>query len=142
MADERRGLSKMAPAFEKRQQHNTKAGREDHPGHAGESHTIEDHGDGTFTSHMKDGTSTDHPDHLHLLAHIGHHVTGGDAHHVTHHDGMEAHSHIVHESGEHEDGGNDPHGSLDKMMGGEMSEGEPEPDGDEEPEPSYGGMGA
>jgi hypothetical protein len=70
---------------------------------AGEqTHTVTDHGDGTFHSKMHDGTETDHPDHLHMLAHVGHHIAGGK-HHVAHHDGMGIRSHGVSDTGEHSD---------------------------------------
>jgi hypothetical protein len=65
------------------------------------THTISEHADGHLTSHMHDGTETEHPDHLHMLAHIGHHVSGGDKHHIAHHDGMSAHTHAIDESGQH-----------------------------------------
>lgn len=140
---ERRGLSKMAPAYEKRDKPEDKSSDSQADGHSdGQSHTIEDHGDGTFKSRMADGTETDHPDHLHMLAHIGHHVTGGDKHHVAHHDGMSIHSHGVHESGEHE--GPNEHGSgeeagqhLAQFMGGE---GQEQPQEQQEEAPAYGGM--
>ena len=146
MAEEmkRRGLSMMAPKAPMGKKPETPAvGGEEHGGgeEGGETktHTITEHPDGHFQSQMHGGEAMEHPDHMHLMAHIGHQVTGGDAHHVTHHDGMEAHSHMVHEGGEHEDGGNDPHASLDKMMGGH-GEGEPQEAEQSEPEPSYGGM--
>lgn len=65
------------------------------------THEIHEHPDGHLTSRMHDGTETDHPDHLHMLAHMGHHITGGDAHHVMHHDGVSVHSHSIQENGEH-----------------------------------------
>lgn len=67
------------------------------------THTITEHGDGSFTSHMHGGAEEKHPDHLHMMAHVGHHVTGGDKHMIHHHDGMAMHSHGIHESGEHQD---------------------------------------
>lgn len=103
------------------------------------THTITEHGDGSMTSKMHDGAEEHHPDHLHMLAHLGHQVTGGDKHHIAHHDGMAVHAHGIHESGEHMEG---PHGSaeeagqhLTQMMG----------DGDEqqqeEPQHMMGGYG-
>lgn len=141
MAEEmkRRGLSMMAPkAPDVKKPMAPKVDGEHGDEGDVKTHSITEHPDGHFESEM-DGEHTEHPDHMHLMAHIGHHVTGGDAHHVVHHDGMEAHSHMVHEGGEHEDGGNDPHASLDKMMGGH-GEGEPQEAEQSEPEPSYGGM--
>jgi len=78
-------------------------GMENDRGEDAQTHQIHDHGDGSFTTVNHKGEETEHPDHLHMLAHIGHEVTGGDKHHVTHHDGMEMHSHSIHESGEHEE---------------------------------------
>lgn len=96
--------------------------------------TITHHADGTHTSQMEGGEAMEHPDHMHLMAHIGHHLTDGDAHHVMHHDGMEEHHHSVEESGEHHDG--ELHGD------GQEAQHEGEPMGDEhEMAPQYGGMG-
>ena len=69
--------------------------------HAGntESTTIEHHPDG---SHTMDGET--HPSHLHLMAALGHKLTG-DKHHVAHHDGMAIHTHGISEMGEHQEGG-------------------------------------
>ncbi len=110
------------------------------------THTIEEHPDGHFETHMHDGTHEEHPDHLHMLAHIGHHVTGGDKHHVMHHDGMSATSHMIHENGEHEDHGEhntaeEAKDSLDKFFGEEAEEPQHEHGpGQEEEMPAYGGM--
>ena len=80
-------------------------GRRESAGEADEggekTHTITEHGDGTLSSRMHDGTKTEHPDHLHMLAHVGHHVSGGEAHHVMHHDGVSVSSHGIQENGEH-----------------------------------------
>ncbi len=102
--------------------------------------TITHHADGTHSSQMHGGEPMEHPDHKHLMAHIGHHLTGGDAHHVVHDDGMEAHSHFVNEAGEHEDSGNsaeEAKQSLDKFFGEEAQEPE-----HQEEMPMHGGMGA
>jgi hypothetical protein len=109
--------------------------------------TITHHADGTHTSQMHGAEPEEHPDHLHLMAHIGHSLSGGDAHHVMHHDGMEAHSHMVNEGGEHEDGGShntadEAKQSLDKFFGEEAEEPEHEHEDDEEEMPVHGGMGA
>ena len=111
------------------------------------THTIEEKPDGTFESHMNDGTAAEHPDHLHLLAHLGHQLTGGDKHHVMSHDGMTATSHMIHEDGQHE--GPEEHNSaeeakqaLDKFFGEEAAEPAHQEGGEEEAEPAYGGMGA
>jgi hypothetical protein len=92
--------------------------------------TITHHADGTHTSQMHGGEEMKHPDHLHLMAHIGHHLTHGDAHHVMHHDGMEEHHHSVEESGEHHDG--ELHGDGEAMQEQPMEE--------HEMAPTYGGM--
>jgi hypothetical protein len=106
-------------------------------------HQITEHGDGSYTSHM-DGKEEKHPDHLHMLAHIGHHVTGGDKHHIAHHDGMGMHTHGIHEDGQHEE--TQEHGSADeageglKQFMGEGEEQEPQgSEGSEESSP-LGGM--
>lgn len=97
-------------------------------GEAGEKiHEVHEHGDGTFHTEHPDGTREEHPDHLHMLAHVGHHVTGGDKHHVVHHDGISAHSHSINEEGEHDDHGEsnsaeDAKGALDKFLGEEAEE--------------------
>jgi hypothetical protein len=98
-------------------------------------HTITEKGDGSMHSRMHDGTETDHPDHLHMLAHIGHHVSGGDKHHVAHHDGMSMHSHGIHEDGQHEETHDhenieDLKGNLGKFFDEEEHEGEHEPEQD------------
>ena len=116
----------------------------EHNGEEGTS-TITHHADGTHTSQMHGGETMEHPDHLHLMAHIGHHLTGGEAHHVMHHDGMEAHSHMVHEGGEHEDGGHhntaeDAKQSLDKFFGEEAKEPAHEHEDENDMAPAYGGM--
>ncbi len=117
-------------------------GEQGHDGGGEEGHsTITHHADGTHTSEMHGGEAMQHPDHKHLMAHIGHHLTGGDAHHVVHHDGMEAHSHMVGEDGQHTDHEGDPHESLDAMMGGGgMGEKDMAEDGQMEEHPMYGGM--
>lgn len=148
----RRGLSKMAPAFEKRQKEDAKDLKKEQPGlgteHGGEeekTHTITEHGDGSFTSKMHDGAEEKHPDHMHMLAHMGHHLTGGDKHHIAHHDGMSVTTHGIHESGEHD--GPHEHNSAEEAkeaMGNFLDEEAKEPahqhGGEEEMEPSYGGM--
>jgi hypothetical protein len=102
----------------------------EHNGEEGTS-TITHHADGTHTSQMHGGEPMEHPDHLHLMAHIGHHLTGGDAHHVMHHDGMEEHHHSVEESGEHHEG--ELHGDGQEMQHEQPME-------EHEMAPTYGGM--
>lgn len=109
------------------------------------THTIEQHPDGHLVSHMEGGASTEHPDHLHMMAHIGHHITGGDKHHVMHHDGMSAHSHSIDEAGQH-DGPNEHNSadeakqSLDKFFGEEAQEPEHQGGEEHETEQTMGGM--
>lgn len=108
-------------------------------------HTVHEHGDGTFHTEHADGSREEHPDHLHMMAHLGHHVTGGDKHHVVHHDGMVSHSHSIDEQGQHEDHGEhnsaeEAKGALDKFLGEEAQEPQHQ-DGSEESEgPVMGGM--
>ena len=108
------------------------------------THTITEHADGSMTSKMHDGAEEQHPDHLHMLAHVGHHITGGDKHHVAHHDGMAIHTHGIHEDGNHEE--TQQHGSADEagqsltsMMGGDDEAPQQEAEGQSEPAP-MGGM--
>ena len=113
----------------------------DGAGDAESSTTITHHADG---SHSIDGEH--HPTHLHMLAALGHKVTGGDKHHIAHHDGMAIHTHGIHESGEH--AGPMSHNSAEEAkeaLGQFMDEEAQEPahqhGGQEEAEPmgSYGG---
>lgn len=144
MADQKgmKGLGKMGSGFESK----PKPGGEEHQsgGEGGDSSktVIEHHPDG---SHSVDGEH--HPDHLHAGAAVLHKMSGGDKHHIVHHDGMSAHSHSIHEDGTHEDHGehNSPeeaHGALDKFMGDEQGppEAQHEDMGQEQHEPAYGAM--
>lgn len=110
-------------------------------------HEVHEHPDGHMETHMHDGTSTEHPDHLHMLAHLGHHITGGDKHHVVHHDGMSAKSHSIHEDGQHEEHGEhnsaeEARQALDTFLGEEAQESAHQHGGGEEEEegPVMGGM--
>lgn len=71
-------------------------------GGAEKTHTITEHADGSMQSKMHDGTETEHPDHLHMMAHMGHSIAGGK-HHIAHHDGMGMRTHGVGEDGQHEE---------------------------------------
>jgi hypothetical protein len=144
MAEEmRKGLGKMGGKMPDERKGSTKP--MEHGKMGGESQpdekttTITHHADGTH-SMEHDGEHSDHPHHMHLMAHLGHKLTGGDAHHVVHHDGMEAHSHMVGEDGEHQDHEGDPHQSLDAMMGGGMQDEGVEGDQQMMEHPTYGGM--
>ena len=108
--------------------------------------TVMHHGDGSHTVRTHDGQEEHHPDHLHAMAHLGHHMSGGDKHHIVHHDGMMTHSHSIHEDGHHEDHGEhnsaeEAKGALDKFLGEEAQEGEHQhEDGEQEHEPAYGAL--
>lgn len=132
------GLGKMRkgerPAYEPKPKEGAMSQADGHHEGGESTTTITHHADG---SHSVDGEH--HPDHLHMLAHLGHKVTGGDKHHIVHHDGMAAHSHSIGEDGQHEDHGEeDAHGALSKFMGEEQQE--PQQQGEQESEPEYGGM--
>ena len=101
--------------------------------HAGNTTTIEHHPDG---SHTMDGET--HPSHLHVMAALGHKLTG-DKHHVAHHDGMAVHSHGVTEMGEHQEG---THGSAEEA-GQHLTQfmGDGDEQQQEEPQHAMGGYG-
>lgn len=120
------GEKKLAPdtGKEPKQEGGSQDGGEEH------QTTITHHADGTHSMSHSDGSEeSHHPHHLHMLAHLGHHLTGGDEHHVTHHDGMEAHEHHIDEMGQHSDG--PPQ---------QAAMGQPAPQ-EPQPAPAYGGMG-
>lgn len=109
-------------------------------------HTLTEHSDGSLTSKMHGGAEEQHPDHMHALTHMAHAMTGGDKHHMAHHDGMSVHSHGIHEDGNHQE--TQQHASseeagegLNQFMGGaEEREGGGQ-QGEQEPEPApMGGM--
>jgi len=139
MAEMRKGLGgmgKMGSEFPKGEIKGTPEAKKpaehmEDPAGEEKTSTITHHADGTHASQMHGAEPMEHPDHLHLMAHVGHHLTGGDAHHVMHHDGMEEHHHSVEESGEHHDG--ELHGD------GEEAQHEA-PMEEHEMAPTYGGM--
>jgi hypothetical protein len=104
--------------------------------------TVHHQPDGSFHVEHHDGEQSDHPDHMHMLTHMAHKITGGDKHQMVHHDGMQMHSHGIHESGEH-DGTHDHENldelksSMDQFLGEEGQEGGQPAEG---MEPAYGGM--
>ena len=106
-------------------------------GEKGDSETTITHNsDG---SHTMDGET--HPSHMHLMAALGHKLTG-DKHHIAHHDGMQIHTHGIHESGEHEEGGS--HNSAEEAgdaMKTFMDEEAQEPAHQHEEKPMMGGYG-
>jgi hypothetical protein len=141
-----RGLGKMGNEFEGKPDPAKKMGGEMH-GEGGSVHSVHDHGDGSFHTEHPDGSKEDHADHKSALASVGHKITGGDKHHIVHHDGMSASSHSIHEDGQHEDHGEhntaeEAKGALDKFMGEEAQEPMHQHDemGEQEHEPAYGAM--
>ena len=109
-------------------------------GNTGEmkTHMITEHPDGHFESQMHGGEMMEHPDHMHMMAHMGHHLTGGDAHKVVHHDGMEMHSHMMGEDGMHKDmEGDHP---MESMMGGGGMDEEKPMEGGMQGHEMYGGV--
>lgn len=147
MADQKglKGFGKMGSSYESKPNPKKKDGQDGgmggEPASEGESQTtIAHHADG---SHTVDGQH--HPDHLHAGAHLLHKMSGGDKHHIVHHDGMTAHSHSIHEDGQHEDHGEhnsaeEAKGALDKFLGEEAQEPEHQQDMQPEHESAYGGM--
>lgn len=134
------GRGKLAPKAP--EQKGPKAPKVEKPEPSGEQHGEES----TTITHNADGTHTmdgeTHPDHLHMLAALGHKVTGGDKHHIAHHDGMAIHTHGIHESGEHAPGGS--HNSAEEAkeaMGKFMDEEAQEPAHQHEEEPAMGAYG-
>ncbi|HTY25582.1 MAG TPA: hypothetical protein VMC85_20805 [Desulfomonilaceae bacterium] len=143
MADEQKGLkgfSKMGSKYESKPAPKKEEAPQGGDETGVKTHTVEEHPDGHFESHMHDGTHSEHPDHMHLLTHMGHHLSGGDKHHMVHHDGMSARSHSIHEDGQHEEHGEhnsaeDAKMALDKFLGEEASE----PAHQQQPEPEHEG---
>jgi hypothetical protein len=143
------GLSKMRgkgerPAYTPKPMEGKKADSMQGGDAQGGEHKIVDHGDGTFHTESG-GAKEEHPTHLAALAHIGHKITGGDKHHIVHHDGMAAHSHSIHEDGQHEDHGegnsaDDAKMALDKFLGEEAQEPEHQQGEEESEGPVMGGM--
>lgn len=112
----------------------------------GEKGAIElhDHGDGTAHT-VIEGKQEEHPDHMHAVAHIAHHLAPESSHFHAKHDGFSSHSHGVHESGEHSEtkeheSPEEMHSAMDEAMGG-GGEGGGEQQGEgEQQEPSLGGF--
>jgi hypothetical protein len=130
--DELRKPAMKAPGVK---QPNEKGGAQE------ETHTITKNADGSVST----GDGEHHPDHLHALAHVAHKMTGGDKHHITHHDGMSLHSHGIHEDGQHEE--TQEHGSAEeageglKQFMGADEQAEQGQGQEQEPEPApLGGM--
>lgn len=138
-----KGFGKMGDDFESKPKPMSQADGEAEHEQGGEEHTttITHHADG---SHTMDGEH--HPSHLHMLAKLGHKVTGGDKHHIVHSDGIGHTSHGIHESGEHD--GPHEHNSAEEAkeaMGHFLDEEAQEPEHqegaeEEKPEPAYGEM--
>jgi hypothetical protein len=117
-------------------------GAEEHSGGAGME--IHDHGDGSAHS-MIDGKREEHPDHMHAVAAVAHHLMPEGHHFHGHSDGFSAKSHGIHESGEHvptqeHEGTEAMHGAMDQALGG-MGEGEGAPQAEaSEAAPAMGGF--
>jgi len=119
-------------------------------GQKGEEQTvITHHSDGTHTTQHADGSAEEHPDHLHMLASLGHKISGGDKHHVVQDKGDTYSQHGVHEDGEHY--GTHDHGniaelkdSMGKFLDEEgqewTGEGKDAEKAEGKEEPAYGGM--
>jgi hypothetical protein len=112
----------------------------------GEKGAIElhDHGDGTAHT-VIEGKQEEHPDHMHAVAHIAHHLAPESSHFHGKHDGFSSHSHGVHESGEHSEtkeheSPEEMHGEMDAMLGGGGEGGGEQQQGGAEHEPSLGGF--
>ena len=142
-----RGLGKLGPEnLPDRTKGGDKATGKPFPvgGAQGEERTtITHHADGTHTSEHADGTKEEHPDHLHLVASLGHKLSGGDKHDVVEDTGGGFRQHGGDEAGEHY--GTHDHDTVDalkdsmgKYLGGEedgTAEAQPE-----ERDQAYGGM--
>jgi hypothetical protein len=126
--------------------HESTEKQEKSDGGSDQIHEVHDHGDGTFHTEHPDGTREEHPDHLHMLAHLGHKVTDGDKHHIVHHDGIAAHSHSIDEQGQHTDHGehntaNEAREAMDKFLGEESEEPQHQHgEAENEEGPALGGM--
>ena len=126
--------------------HESTEEQEKSDGGSDQIHSVHDHGDGTFHTEHPDGTREEHPDHLHMLAHLGHKVTDGDKHHIVHHDGIAAHSHSIDEQGQHTDHGehntaNEAREAMDKFLGEESEEPQHQHgEAENEEGPALGGM--
>lgn len=92
MAADRGGKSKEPPMQEPKGE----------PGDGGaKSHTIHDHGDGTFHSVSHDGEQTEHPHLGHAAAHfMAKHGEQGHKHLTAHHDGMGITTHQAESGGQ------------------------------------------
>jgi hypothetical protein len=140
------GLGKMRKGERPEYKPKPMDGKESGGESAGEGvHSIHDHGDGTFHTEHPDGSKEEHPHHMAAMAHVGHKITGGDKHHVVHHDGMTAHSHSVMEDGQHEDHGehnsaDEARQALDKFLGEEAEEPMHEDGGEADQGEVMGGM--
>lgn len=114
--------------------------KDEHEG--GSAIELHDHGDGTAHT-VIEGKQEEHPDQMHAIAHIAHHLDPHSAHFHAKHDGFSGHSHGVHESGEHSE--TKEHESpeemkpeMDAMLGG--GGGDEQSQGAAEDEPGLGGF--
>lgn len=82
---------------------------------------VHDHGDGTAHT-VIEGKQEEHPDHMHAVAHVAHHLMPEGSHFHAHNDGYAMKSHGIHETGEHKEtqehgSPEEMHGAMDEMMG-------------------------
>lgn len=89
---------------------------------------LHDGGDGTAAT-VINGKREEHPDHMHAVAHIAHHLAPESSHFHAKHDGFSGHTHGVKESGEHSEtkeheSAEGMHPEMDAMLGGGGGEGE------------------
>lgn len=104
---------------------------------------LHDKGDGTAKT-VIEGKEEEHPDHMHAVAHIAHHLDPHSSHFHAKHDGFSGHSHGVHESGEHSEtkeheSAEEMKPEMDAMLGG-GGEGGGEQQAEGQHEPSLGGF--
>lgn len=142
-----KGLSKLGGAMAKggfgKKEAESKGGERESEGEKA-SLEIHDHGDGTAHS-MVGGEKTEHPDHMHAVAHVAHHLMPEGGHFHGHHDGFSMKSHAIHETGEHaetteHETPEEMHQALDETIGGTEGAEHGEPDGDEGGSPTLGGF--
>lgn len=138
-----KGLGKMGSDFESKpapKKESSKGESGGAPEHEGGETVITHHGDG---SHSVDGER--HPTHLHAMAALGHKMTGGDKHHIMHHDGMSARGHMIHEDGQHDgpheyNSAEDAKNSLSQFFDEEAAEPAHQHEEMPQEQPAYGGM--
>lgn len=154
MAEMMKGLSKLGPkgmgasgGMKAKPAMGAEAkGVSDKAGEHGEKPGLEihDHGDGSAHS-MIEGQREEHPDHMHAVAAVAHHLMPEGHHFHGHSDGFSSKSHGIHESGEHvptqeHDAPESMHGAMDATLGGMGEGGEVQPAEASESAPAMGGF--